>query len=273
MSFKVLATLAALVTVGTAGTIAVQSAQPEIDASEATLAAPSVSVTPELRPAQDVVTAARAEASPKQAWASRRFRIREGLKAEVVVPPAAAPDSPEFSFDSMALASEISSIVGMCTEFMTASSAKLQLTAHVIGMPESGAIVEEVKLSEDSESTAALSECLTESMYTLDLGEVSKPYEEDITLYLGNAVTKPGAPKIDEPGPRSDAIREALEQALANAGAHRDGESTEVVFVAHAGEAGTTWSLEDLPPELREMAEAAMAEAKANAEAGEPAPE
>ncbi|MEM6290113.1 MAG: RNA polymerase sigma factor [Myxococcota bacterium] len=273
MSIKMFATLAALVTVGTAGAMTVRSASQsaDVDAIPKPVAAAPTNVGTAGAHAVAAATPTMDETAPaKHAWASRRSEIRRGLAAKAAAKPEAAdaqpaePKSP--SFDSMALASELSSIVGMCTEFMTESSSKLQLTAHVIGTPESGAIVEDVTLSEDSESTAALSECLTESMYTLDVGDVSKPYEEDITLYLGNSVTKAegvGArPGLEMP----DEVREAMEQALAKAGEQREGGSTQVVFMGHDGTPETT-SLDELPPEVREMAEAALANAKASEDA------
>ena len=167
--------------------------------------------------------------------------------------------------DSVKLAGEVSSIVGMCTEFMEGVSENLHLIAHVIGAPGTGTIVEEVTLSDGSEANTPLAECLTESMYSLDLGEVDTAYEEDLQVYLQNShggLIRHGSKDVvagmqDVPA----GMQKALHKALAEAGEHHRGGAPKVVLMNADGVAESK-SLKELPPELREMAEAAIERAK-----------
>ncbi len=69
---------------------------------------------------------------------------------------------------------------------MTHTEPALTLTAHVIGEPGVGTVVESVELSGDG-VPEPLEECLTETMYTLDLGPAEESFERDIELMLAGA--------------------------------------------------------------------------------------
>lgn len=273
MTLKILATLGALLTAGTAGTLAMGSGASD-DAEPTTAAAPEA-----LQVAHEASVRA-AKVNPvtaKQVWAEQRTDIRQALvQSEAVALPVAPLEeiSPKH-FDSAKLAGEVSAIVGMCSEFMTGVSSNMHLTAHVIGAPGTGTIVEEVTLSDHGDANTELSECLTESMYTLDLGDVTEPYEDDIQLYLQNSFATPVhdgnlAPEISVtmsiPEEVPESVREALGKALAEAGEDPNGEAPKVMMMNADGVAESK-SLDELPPELREMAEAAIGQAKTQHEA------
>ncbi|MBL8941518.1 MAG: hypothetical protein JNK45_00155, partial [Myxococcales bacterium] len=59
------------------------------------------------------------------------------------------------------------------------------LEAKVVGAPDVGVIVESVAFAGGAEIPADLRECLTESMYALDLGSTDQNLEETLTLVLG----------------------------------------------------------------------------------------
>lgn len=276
MSLKIFATVAALLTAGTAGTLVVganasETAEP---AASSSASASASSPTPDVKaPAREATSKS---SNAKQAWATQRTDIRRALvrseKTAVAVP--SSDDPIPTHFDSARLAGEVSSIVGMCTEFMNDTSSNLHLTAHVIGAPATGTIVEEVTLSDESDANAPLSECLTESMYTLDLGEVTHPYEEDLQVYLQNSLGSPTHDRDQAPGTSitmgvpgevPEHMQEALKQALAEAGEGHEGGGPKVMMMNEDG-AAESKSLDELPPEVREMAEAAIERAKSQHE-------
>lgn len=272
MTLKILATVGALFTAGAAGTLAMGTG-----GSDDT--APTKTATPGAVQVADKAPARAAKLNPanaKQVWAEQRTDIRRALvQSAAALPTAPVEEIAPTHFDSAKLAGEVSAVVGMCSEFMTGVSANMHLTAHVIGAPGTGTIVEEVTLSDHDDANAALSECLTESMYTLDLGEVTEPYEDDIQLYLQNSFATPvhdghPAPELSVtmsiPEEVPEAVREALATALAEAGEDSNGEAPKVMMMNADGVAESK-SLDELPPELREMAEAAMEQAKNQHEA------
>lgn len=278
MSLKIFATAAALLTAGTAGTLAMNATTSE-ESAPAPARAPAATVANSAASQPEVADAPTDEPSlqiAKQAWAEQRTDIRRALVASqaTAVPEAPAYGALPTHFDSAKLAGEVSSIVGMCSEFMTGKSSNLHLTAHVIGAPGTGTIVEEVTLSDDSDANAPLSECLTESMYTLDLGDVTEPYEEDLQVYLQNSLATPKHPAheaggtsitMSVPGEVPEHMQETLKTALAEAGEAHEGGAPKVMMLNADGVAESK-SLDELPAELREMAEAAIEQAKSQHE-------
>ncbi|MBV1857806.1 MAG: RNA polymerase sigma factor [Nannocystaceae bacterium] len=272
MTLKILATVAALFTAGTAGSLAMRSGESDPADWTPSVGAVGLTVTPETRDALPAT-----EPSPrtaKEVWADQRTEIRSALIKSHASAVALAPmaDPLPTHFDSAKLAGEVSSIVGMCTEFMSGASSNMHLTAHVIGAPGTGTIVEEVTLSDGSDANAALAECLTESMYTLDLGEVQQPYEEDLQVYLQNSLDAPvldgheahgTSITLSVPGEVPDDMQEVLKKALSEAGELPEGGGHKVMMLNADGVAESK-SLEELPPELREMAEAAIQQAKSD---------
>lgn len=249
MTLKVLATVAALFTVGTAGALVMQHEAPQDTLAPAPSndSATPASLLPEAAP---LARADFAAPTPKDAWTQRRSDIRRVLQAAAPPAEVAEPDAAEGSLDAAELSSEVTSIVGGCMEFLHESKGEVHLTAHVIGAPGEGTIVEEVSLGEESDANDDLSECLTESMYTLDLGDPDEPFEQDVELHL-----KGGAGAHADHEVLPEHVRAALEKAAAE-GRHGSG----VVMVGPDGEVSES-SLEDLSPELREKVEAAVGEA------------
>ncbi len=248
MTLKVLATVAALFTVGTAGAVVLSHEAPEHTA----VSTPSDSVK-SAPPQPEVAPLARADfatPSPKDAWTQRRSGIRKVLQANPSPSSTAEPEAAEGTLDAADLSSEVTSIVGGCMEFLQEATGEVHLTAHVIGAPGEGTIVEEVSLGDGSDANADLSECLTESMYTLDLGDPDEAFEQDVELHLKGGA---GAHADDEALPEH--VREAFEKAAAE-GRHGSG----VVMVGPDGEVSES-SMDDLPAELREKVEAAVGEA------------
>lgn len=246
MTLKVLATLAALVTAGSVGAVAMTRTAP----------APAPS-TPESGDAAIVVNApnhapaaaerALATAAPKDAWARRRGGIRRALQAPSSPKPAPEAEEASKALDPSTLSAEVTSIVGGCTEFLSEATGEVHLTAHVIGAPGEGTIVEEVSLGDDSDANEELSECLTESMYTLDLGEPEEAFEQDVELHL-----RGGASELGQHEVLPEHVREALEKAAA------DGhEGSGIVMVGPDGDVSGT-SLDALPPEIRQKVDEAL---------------
>lgn len=92
------------------------------------------------------------------------------------------------------LAKEVLSLTDGCSELMDDTLADVSLTARVIGAPDVGTIVESVELGGGAEPPAELAECLTEAMYTLDLGEAESNFEQEITVLLQTEAMQGGAP-------------------------------------------------------------------------------
>ena len=236
MSVKILASLAALFTVGTAGAVALDR-----NASEAEAAQPAARVVATTKPTASQETPA-AEAKPaKDVWSKRRRDIRQVLDVPRL-PVAAAAAEDDYVLDGLQLAAEVSSIVDGCSEFMAETPENLQLSAHVIGAPGTGTIVEEVTLSEDTPLTQDLAECLTESMYTLDLGDVEAPFERDVDVLLDASANHvlPGGVLPEGLPPE---VREAVEAAL-------DGKENGTEQVMLLGKQGEPLDLDELPEDM-----------------------
>jgi RNA polymerase sigma-70 factor (ECF subfamily) len=84
-----------------------------------------------------------------------------------------------------AMVEEVLAMVDGCNEFMSAAPPQATLEAKVVGAPDVGVIVESVAFVGGAEIPADLRECLTKSMYALDLGSTDQNLEETLTLVLG----------------------------------------------------------------------------------------
>jgi len=72
-----------------------------------------------------------------------------------------------------------------CEELIGGKSTSVRITARLIGAPDIGTIVESVDVSGPVERVDALTECLTEGMYTLELGDAATNFQRDAVLMQG----------------------------------------------------------------------------------------
>ena len=182
MSLKILATTFAVVTAtaaGTALTSGTETEPPAVPAAKDTAAARTAAVARKGESVQGSVT----DGSPKELWTHRRTAIEASLAAS---PSPLAHDAEGDAplAKRQAMLGEVAALVQGCGEFIDEGHTQTVVTAHVIGTPEDGTLVENVSLSVASENPE-LDECLTESAYTLDLGPTDVPIEEDLLLSLG----------------------------------------------------------------------------------------
>ena len=85
------------------------------------------------------------------------------------------------------LAAQVSDLVQGCKDLAEDLPSDVKLTAHVIGAKEMGAVIESVALQGAPDAPAELTECLTESMYALELDALDADIDQDITVLLKNA--------------------------------------------------------------------------------------
>ena len=217
-------------------TTAAQASAPADDSAPATreLTPPVAVEEAAPKPTRAVVAPSATERAKRQAqWASRRSKIQAAQAAQ-----PAQPDAPEgMSWHAAGsdvaiplphegehvfcesdeecpdgLAEQIVGMVEGCKDFMGHADPSLSLAAHVIGAPDVGFIVESVELSSGDDAPEDLRECLTESMYTLDLGPTDRCVDKTLRLTLADAPVNIDAladAELDEQ------TRAALEEALA----------------------------------------------------------
>lgn len=95
----------------------------------------------------------------------------------------AAPNDNDALFT--AFVDETTTLTQGCEELLGDKPKSVRIEAHLIGAPDIGTIVESIAVSGTDEPVDALTECLTEGMYTLELGAASTNFERDAVLMLG----------------------------------------------------------------------------------------
>jgi RNA polymerase sigma-70 factor (ECF subfamily) len=95
---------------------------------------------------------------------------------------------------------EIDAVRDGCDELLPHPGFSTMMTVYVIGSPEHGAVVEAVEFWDEGDSSEALRECVTESMYGIDLGPAAEDFARSLTTGLGNSMA---------PGPAFDAAQQA----------------------------------------------------------------
>jgi RNA polymerase sigma-70 factor, ECF subfamily len=134
-------------------------------------------------------------ADARERWARRVEDIRlahERRRAAAAL--TAAAESPSAEAVSMCtdrscvmrLASQLHELIRGCEALSADLSYDVTLRARIVAAPDIGALVESVELSDDSQAATALTECLTESMYTfeLELEGDATDFEQEITIGL-----------------------------------------------------------------------------------------
>lgn len=72
-----------------------------------------------------------------------------------------------------------------CEELIGSKPKSVRITARLIGAPDIGTIVESLDVSGPGDHVDALTECLTEGMYTFELDDAAMNFERDAVLMLG----------------------------------------------------------------------------------------
>ncbi|MEM6994769.1 MAG: RNA polymerase sigma factor, partial [Myxococcota bacterium] len=153
----------------------------------------------------------------KLAWQGRVSKIREHREHHTwIAAPEATEGEPTCGDEPcdgnshaspalvQRLASEVLTLVESCRQEGTELPSGLSLTASVLGAPDVGTVVESVQLNANTDAPAELQECMTEAMYTLDLGEVDTDFEQEITVMIQS--------DLDELANLRDADPELLER-------------------------------------------------------------
>ena len=235
MSMKILLAVGLATAAGGAVYATTSDTEPTAPASteHAAVASPPSADKAEPAPAPAVVAQAKPQSS-RELWQARRARIQAArakaasdaaatkAQANTNTWHAAQGDELELGeheghvmcpigspcFDS--LNQELAKMIQGCSDFFVHDAPAVTLTATVIGAPGEGTIVDSVDLEgEGDEASADLVECLTESMYTLELEPTDEELEREITLSMGGPMD---GMEID------DETRAAIEQALASHG-------------------------------------------------------
>lgn len=199
---------------------------------------PAATEAPGVR-AQDPSPTADEGRTKAAAWARRLAQIREAHRAapeagaaEVRAGAPAMKHGPgactgDDCVDTMV--EEVLAMVDGCNEFMGAAPPRATLEAKVVGAPDVGVIVESVAFAGGAEIPADLRECLTESMYAIDLGSTDQNVEETLTLVLGttNDVDLLAGATIDA------AVRTQVDAAIADAEANGQSGEVQMIFRSH----------------------------------------
>lgn len=134
-------------------------------------------------------------------WEDRRARIRvahagrarddtRGSRAPSsrdCVDGDCSPDAAENDGDAVfaSFIEETTTLTQGCEELLGGRPTSVRIEARLIGAPDIGTIVEGVEVSGPVERVDALTECLTEGMYTLELGDAATNFQRDAELMLG----------------------------------------------------------------------------------------
>lgn len=169
-------------------------------ASKTEVDAPELRVRPEVKaPISSVDEDARRVARAR--WEDRRARIRaaHAPRAHDDASRSQAPasrgcadgdcpsDAAESGGDKVfsAFIDETTTLTQGCEELMGGKPTLLRINARLIGAPDIGTIVESVEVSGAGEDVDALTECLTEGMYALELGDAATNFQRDAVLMHG----------------------------------------------------------------------------------------
>jgi hypothetical protein len=161
---------------------------------------PGASERPELAtPTRPIDEDARRVARAR--WEDRRARIRaaHAPRARDDAPGSrtpssqgcadgnCSPDAAENGGDALfaSFIEETTTLTQGCEELIGDGPTSVRITARLIGAPDIGTIVEGVEASGPVERVDALTECLTEGMYTLELGDAATNFQRDAVLMLG----------------------------------------------------------------------------------------
>lgn len=152
-------------------------------------------------------------------WEARRRDIRRAhgvpdlavMPRADVPPPSIASCASDGCFDR--LIPEVTNLVEACRDFVGETTGDVALRATIIGSPDVGTIVESVELVGTTDVPADLRECLTETMYTMDLGPASSDFEQQIDMQLS---TMPADGDFDRSG-IDPAVQAEIEHAIEEA--------------------------------------------------------
>lgn len=111
-------------------------------------------------------------------------------------------------------------MVESCRHLMTDSSPELTIDARIFGSVDEGVIVESVLLSDASGDVEA-TECLRESMYSIDLGHTDEEFDQSVKVVLG------GRPHVVAGSSIPVEERLAVEAVLAKAAADAEDSGSE----------------------------------------------
>jgi RNA polymerase sigma-70 factor (ECF subfamily) len=133
----------------------------------------------------------------QQRWARRIEEIRAAhAEARLQAGASTSPGESETAEDCVhmctdedcleRLANNVLSLVEGCDRDVLSgwTANDVSLTAHVIAAPDIGTVVESVELDGGEDVPTEVTECLTQSMYTLELEAEEGYFEQDITVLL-----------------------------------------------------------------------------------------
>jgi hypothetical protein len=140
-------------------------------------------------------------------WENRREEIRaanerraafDALRSQTPASPASRecnhgdcdaddPEAAEANDDPVfaSFIDQTTTLTQGCEELIDSKPASVRVTARLIGAPDVGTIVESIAASGPGEGMDALTECLTQGMYTLELDATETNFERDAVLMLG----------------------------------------------------------------------------------------
>lgn len=260
MSAKILLAAGLTATAGGATWVAIHDSTPDPATTSRTptvvpdrVDTPTQAIAPPA-PRDEVAPDSRDRDTNRTRWATQRSRIQAALatgapEAEAAPTPVGVPagegmswhmvetheevaidcEQSECEFDGLALgelATEVTGMVEGCKDFMPELDPSVSLRAHVIGAPGVGTIVERVDFSGDG-VPEELQECLTESMYALDLRPTERNTDQSITVMLGGEMLD--LEGLDAAG-LDEQTRAAIEEAAAKGGQGKK------MYMLHLGE-------------------------------------
>ena len=88
------------------------------------------------------------------------------------------------------LADEVMAMFEGCSHLTDQFPPDLALKANVIGAPDVGLVVDSVELQSDADVPEEVEECLTETMYTLELGPADQNFAQEITVMMSTSMAE-----------------------------------------------------------------------------------
>ena len=241
MSIKILLAATAIAATGATATYVSRTPAANATPTEAThdvatqhVATPSVPPREQAREAKRAIDQAR--------WAERLAQIHAAHRELSSASPTQAADAPrgEAMWEQRVgecdepgcrdrLTNEVLGMLDGCDELMGDALHYATIAVQIVGAPDIGMVIESVELEGGADMSPELRECLTESMYALDLGATERSVAQTVTVTLGTVEVTADMLANPDLDPASRAKLEA-------AAARNHGEPMQVIMIEEPDE-------------------------------------
>jgi hypothetical protein len=197
MSIKILLAATAIAATGATATYVARPSTTTTPAAE--IATSTTTTREEPRTAKREAPRSAKRAADKVKWTDRLAQIHAAHRELAAAPPPPTTrgdakgdglwEQPIGECDEPGcrdrLTNEVLGMLDGCEELMGDALHHATIEAKIVGAPDIGMVIESVDLKGGADMSPELRECLTESMYALDLGTTDRNVAQTVTLMMG----------------------------------------------------------------------------------------